>query len=620
MSQYHYTREAGADGTILTTPGEAQGVDLATLLDRQRPPLKVCLEIGSAVADILTIAEEDQAVHGDIKPGNVLIEANGAISVAGWGVTRRSSRAPEGRPSGPRTDIFGLGVVMHSMMSDEPLGMLPENPDAHDDAVVERVLDMDFSEARGKRWIEDVRRFLCTIMAYDQNERPEPLDAANVLAFVAERCNGEGVESWARQAAGSPDSGPEVLPEPTRQPLEEPPSQRQAPSSRGETTAMWTRERLRALVDEEDDDELDAPEPIAFQSEQVDLPEVGTGTWDNEPERPAPPTWEPPQSAWDAPDPPPRSDPAPPVEPPAETLPPPQPAPAPVFESPPPAPAQTAPPPPPPPPPAFSGEPTRPPSAPPPPPPASPPPPGQPVAWTPQPSAPPAAPPEEKSGGGALKVLGCVAALAVLGCAGIGGAGALWFALNAQGDVTVSTDLDMDAEEVDATVDALPNDNFAGLLDTDVEVDDPVVAEPTTEPKPTPKKSTPTKTSSPPTTKKSTPTTSTKKSTPTTSTKKSTPTESPKKTEPVTTPATTTTSPGGAYDTKINLVSDDKAELRCGDGQQVKFNNSTRLTFTGTVSCVVMADGARGVLTVNGGGAYTCTKSYSGSSITCTGP
>ena len=89
MSQYHYTREAGADGTILTTPGEAQGVDLATLLDRQRPPLKVCLEIGSAVADILTIAEEDQAVHGDIKPGNVLIEANGAISVAGWGVTRR---------------------------------------------------------------------------------------------------------------------------------------------------------------------------------------------------------------------------------------------------------------------------------------------------------------------------------------------------------------------------------------------------------------------------------------------------------------------------------------------------------------------------------------------------
>ena len=142
-----------------------------------------------------------------------------------------------------------------------------------------------------------------------------------------------------------------------------------------------------------------------------------------------------------------------------------------------------------------------------------------------------------------------------------------------------------------------------------------MVAEPTTEPKPPPKKSTSTKKSSPTTTK-----TSTKTSTPTTSTKKSTPTESPKKTETVTTTATTTTSPGGAYDTKINLVSDDKAELRCGDGQQVKFNNSTRLTFTGTVSCVVMADGARGVLTVNGGGAYTCTKSYSGSSITCTGP
>ena len=606
MSQYHYTREAGADGTILTTPGPAQGVDLATLLDRQRPPLKVCLEIGSAVADILTIAEEDQAVHGDIKPGNVLIEPNGAINVAGWGVTRRTSRAPEGRPSGPRTDIFGLGVVMHSMMSDEPLGMLPEDPDAHDDAVVERVLDMDFSEARGKRWIEDVRRFLCTIMAYEQHERPEPLDAANVLAFVAERCNGQGVERWAQNVAAGPATGPEVLPAPTRQPLNESPSQRQAPSSRGETTSMWTRERLRALVDEEDEenDELDGPEPVPFQAQQVEPPAVGEGTWDNEPARPAPPTWEPPPSAWDAPEPPRRAAP--------EPLPPPQPAPAPIFDNPPP----TAPPPPtppasapPPPPPPLS----QPPTAPPPPAPAGPPPSAQPVAWTPQ-QQPPSPPPEkEESGGGALKILGCVALLALVGCLGIGGGGVLWFAL-VQDD---GVDVEVEAHTVDER-DALLEDNFAGLLDSDVEPE-PEEAEPAPEPEPAPrpKKSTPT------TTKKSTPTT-TKTSTPTP--KKSTPTASPKKTETTTTTttptttATATTPPGGAYDTKITLVSDDKAELRCGDGQQVKFNNSTRLTFKGTVSCVVLADGARGVLTVTAGGAYTCTKSYSGSAITCTGP
>ena len=85
---------------------------------------------------------------------------------------------------------------------------------------------------------------------------------------------------------------------------------------------------------------------------------------------------------------------------------------------------------------------------------------------------------------------------------------------------------------------------------------------------------------------------------------------------------TTATLPalGGEYEAKVALVSEEKAELRCGDGQQVKFQNSTRLTFVGTVSCVVMADEARGVLTVTSGGSYSCEKSYSGSTIACKGP
>lgn len=64
---YHYSRDPGEQGTIHTVDGTAPGVDLATLLQSGRPPLRACLQIGSAIADILTIAEEDRAVHGDRK-------------------------------------------------------------------------------------------------------------------------------------------------------------------------------------------------------------------------------------------------------------------------------------------------------------------------------------------------------------------------------------------------------------------------------------------------------------------------------------------------------------------------------------------------------------------------
>ena len=161
---YHYSRDPGEQGTIHTVDGTAPGVDLATLLQSGRPPLRACLQIGSAIADILTIAEEDRAVHGDIKPGDVTIRANGAVTVDGFGYSRRSTRAPEGRPDGSLTDVFGLGVVMHSLLSDQSLGMLPRDPDAHDDAVVDRVMEMDFGDLEGKRWLDDARRFLLSLI------------------------------------------------------------------------------------------------------------------------------------------------------------------------------------------------------------------------------------------------------------------------------------------------------------------------------------------------------------------------------------------------------------------------------------------------------------------------
>ena len=91
MSGFHYAREAGADGQIVTGEGDASGVTLDVLSQRERPSLRAALEIASAMADILCIAELDGVVHGDIRPSHVKIEPSGRVAVDGWGLARRTT-------------------------------------------------------------------------------------------------------------------------------------------------------------------------------------------------------------------------------------------------------------------------------------------------------------------------------------------------------------------------------------------------------------------------------------------------------------------------------------------------------------------------------------------------
>ncbi len=271
MSGWHYTREPGVDGQILAGEGPAPGYGLDVLMERERPPLRAAMEIASALADVLCIAVEDQAVHGDIRPADVRVDETGRVSLEGWGVARRATRAPEGRPDLPSVDLYGLGVVLHGMLGDAPLGNLPRDADAHDDEVVNRVVGMDFRAVEGRRWVEDVRRFLCAVLAFYPEDRPQPLDAANVLASVASQCPGEGLEGWAWRAVQAGLKVVAAPATPAREELGGPvavrgpfgagggvrPAARQAPAARGESTAFWSRERIAAMMAEEDEDSRD---------------------------------------------------------------------------------------------------------------------------------------------------------------------------------------------------------------------------------------------------------------------------------------------------------------------------------------------------------------------------
>jgi hypothetical protein len=577
---FHYTREHGPEGCILSGEGEAAGVELATLLNRGALPIKAALELGAALADILSIAVQDEMVHGDIKPGLVRVDVAGAVSIDGWGPQRQTCRAPEPMPVGPSTDVYALGVVLHALLADESLGALPRDPDDHDDMVVRKILAMDFGDVAGKRWVQDVQQFLALCMAFDAAERPEALDVANVLAHVSDQCPEPGLGTWAARTiprisgdAAPPRATPE--PQPAEQ-LEGPTTSqgplqtgmfksqtRTAPAAKGEATAFWTKDKIAAMLAEED---------AEFEDERAAV-------------APAPRA------------------PTPPVQPaPAPRAPAPRPAPAPASAPVRPAPAPARPQP----------TPPRPQPA----PPAQGPVAAGPVAAGPVaagpiaagpiaagpvaagPTAPTPAPsPAKKGGMGKFIVIGLL--LLLLGAVAVAGIGGVAF--------FVLRDSPSESELVDlpsGSADIAPE---PAAKDTDAPDPEPA-PEPERAPAPAPK-ATPTPAPKPATSSART----TGSSGGSASSGRSTsPSGAP------TTPAEPNpdeVATGGDYTVRF-VAQGAEATLECFDGRdKVEFINATRQSFTGVVTCRVHIDGAMGVVQIRQEGTVACV--VSGGKVSC---
>ncbi len=142
------------------------GVNLRSLLQARKMAPEAALRIVPAICEALQYAHQQGIVHRDIKPENILIDPQGRVKIADFGIAKMlGTESPQERLTGEqqvigtpnymapeqvekpasvdhRADIYSLGVVFYEMLTGElPLGKFqPPSNKVHIDVRLDEIV------------------------------------------------------------------------------------------------------------------------------------------------------------------------------------------------------------------------------------------------------------------------------------------------------------------------------------------------------------------------------------------------------------------------------------------------------------------------------------------------
>ena len=123
------------DEDLLMVLDYVEGVNLEELINRERFPVSVCVNIGMQIAGGMAYAHSRGVIHRDLKPENIIISKDGIVKITDFGLAFRERlrftdpgvyigtpgyMAPEVISKGKystKSDVFSFGVIMYEMLS-----------------------------------------------------------------------------------------------------------------------------------------------------------------------------------------------------------------------------------------------------------------------------------------------------------------------------------------------------------------------------------------------------------------------------------------------------------------------------------------------------------------------